>query len=109
MLKLDPNQMQRFRNAVQDEKASFYFVPSSDLKMKIVKNDDPIISQLPQTVKEALLLCKDGAGIVTDSKLVLSFLEGTADERNAYMLSLGEIRVLGVGDMNLTSGSPKIE
>lgn len=109
MLSFDHQQMQRFRKAVNDDEATFFFVPSSDLKRIVTSNDDPIISQLPQHVKEAILLCREGDGIVTDSKLVLSFIEGTIDERNGYMLRMGEIRIVGVGDMKLKNKSPKIE
>jgi hypothetical protein len=103
MLNITAEELQRFKKAIQDEKVQFYFVPNSILKEKVIKGDDPIISQLPKNMKEAVLLCENGNGIYTSSKLVLSFLNNTIDENNKYFLSLGEIRVVGVGDMKISS------
>lgn len=98
-MRLDPETLQRFRNAVRDDKATFIFVPSAALKEMILKQSDPIINSLPKGMPEHLMACPQGSGLATDADLVLKFLEGTLDEKNAYLLSLGEIRVVGVGDM----------
>lgn len=97
----DPDTLQRFRNAIRDDKATFIFVPSALLKEKLLKGDDPILNSLPKGMAEHLLSVPQGGGIATDANLVLKYLEGTLDPKNAHLLSLGEIRVCGVGDMML--------
>jgi hypothetical protein len=103
---LDPASIQRFRNAIKDDKAVFIFIPSAILKEKLAKKSDPVLNSLPLGMAEHILSCPQGSGISTDADLVLKYLEGSVDEKNAYLLSLGEIRVIGVGDISIKS-NPK--
>ncbi len=100
-MKLDPISLQRFRNAIKDDKATFYFVPSPQLRQKVAAGNDPILSQMPKQKIEALLLSDNGSGVVLDPEMVMMYLEDKLDERNAYLFGLGEIRVAGVRDMSI--------
>lgn len=102
-MKFDAETIQRFRNAIRDDEATFIFVPSSLLKEKLIRQDDPLLTALPIGMAEHILSCPQGSGIATDAELILQYLEGTIDKKNAYILSLGEIRVIGVGDMAIKS------
>jgi len=96
---LTKEELQRFRNAINDDKAVFIFIPSSLLKEKLLRGDDSILNELPLGMAEILMGCPVGGGISTDGNLVMKFLDGSIDKQNGYLFSLGEIRVSGLGDM----------
>lgn len=94
--------VQRFRNAIKDEKAIFIFVPSAILKEKLTNKSDPLLNELPDSMVGHLLSCPYGSGIATDTEMILKYLDGTLDKNNSYLFSQGEIRVLGVGGMAMS-------
>lgn len=100
-MKMDPQTLQRFKNATKDDEVVFLFMPSANLKQKLAQGNDPILNQIPKQHIEALFLCGEAIGLPLKTKMVIDYLEGTLDERNEYMLSLGEIRVVGIADMKL--------
>jgi len=98
---MKPEDIERFRKAVKDDKATFFFVPNNLLKDKITEGKDPILTKLPKYVIETLLICGNNSGILIDTNMVVSYLNNKLDKNNAYLLSMGEVRVAGVGDMVL--------
>jgi len=94
---LTADQKNKFKKAV-DGGATFMFRPYASIKSLIAGGNDPIISSLPDFMKEAILMCLDGQGIWLDPKFIIKKLEGNLDSKNSYILSMGEIRVVGAGD-----------
>lgn len=85
--------------ALNDPKITIYFVPSANLKDKVSRDSDPILSKLSSGMKAAILSCTDGIGINLDPSLVLKFIDQTIDNNNKYWLSMGDIKILGYGDV----------
>lgn len=106
---LDPESVAKFRKAAQDDKAVFVFIPSTRLREKIMANDDPVLSSLPPGMAEVILACPNDSGIRLDADLVIRHLTGKTDAANSYLLSLGEIRVLGSGDMVIQTPPPSAD
>ncbi len=98
---MTPEQMQRFRNAIKDNKVDFYFIPSGKMKIKLLEKQDDILNKLPASMITSILSCGPGDGFLIESSLVTKYLDGSLDSNNAYFLSLGEIRVGGIIDMVL--------
>ena len=92
------DQIQQIRNAVKDDKVVFYFVPSQMLKDLILQNTHPIIQDLPQDLK-----------IIFLENMVVSFIEGSLDTNNKFILDNGEIRVVDNNHIRLTGSDLKIK
>jgi len=77
----------------------FYFIPSTELKNRIARGGDLIIDQLPALARKVILTLPTDKGISLYSPTVLKYLEGTLDQRNSYILDLGEIRIQNYGEV----------
>lgn len=53
-MKMDPQTLQRFKNATKDDEVVFLFMPSANLKQKLAQGNDPILNQIPKQHIEAL-------------------------------------------------------
>ena len=104
---MTPEQKEKFAKAFKDNNLVFYFVPSGDMLSRLVSGSDIRLEQMSRWMKIALLNCEQGKGINLDPGLVMRFIDGTIDGRNAYWLKMGEIRVLGAGDMVINRINPK--
>lgn len=100
-MNLSSEQIAKFAKAASDDNAVFCFVPSSLLREKLSSGLDLILSQLPEGMPRIILECPSGQGIRIDGSLVLRYLEGKLDQKNTYLLGLGEILVLNSGDMKI--------
>lgn len=76
-----------------DNEVEFYFVPSAELKNRIVRGGDPIIDKLPKLAKSIILELPFDKGIALYTPMVLKYIEGSLDKNNSYIFDLGEIRV----------------
>lgn len=104
---MTPEQKEKFAKALRDNSLVFYFVPSLDLLNRLTLGSDAMLEKLAKWMKIALLNCEQGKGITLDPSLVMKFVDGTVDSRNAYWLKMGEIRVLGAGDLVINKINPK--
>lgn len=100
------DKIQQIKNAVQDDKVMFYFIPSQRLKDIILQNAHPIIQDLPQDLKIIFL---ENKGIALTNDMVLNFIEGSLDTNNKFILDNGEIRVVDNNHIRLTSSDLKIK
>ncbi|MBC8302108.1 MAG: hypothetical protein H8E55_40875 [Pelagibacterales bacterium] len=97
MSKLD--KIQAIKNAVNDDKVTFYFLPNARLKDLILQNTHPIVQELPQDMKVVFL---ENKGIAITNDMVLTFIDGTIDKNNKFILDNGEIRVVDNNDIRLS-------
>lgn len=98
-MKLTAEQKEKIRNAINDPNIQFYFVPSAEIKSRIVEGSDPILSLLAKNLKIAIMSCSDGLGVSIDPQMILRFINNELDEKNVYWLRMGDIRVIGYGDV----------
>lgn len=75
------------------EEVEFYFLPSAELKRRIVRGGDPIIDKLPTLAKKIFLELEQYKGIALYTPMVLKYIDGTLDRNNSYIFDLGEIRI----------------
>lgn len=71
----------------------FYFVPSAELKNKIVRGGDPILDKLPFLAKKIFLELPQDKGVALLTSMVLKYIDGTLDKNNSYIFDLGEIKI----------------
>ena len=76
-----------------ENEVEFYFLPSAELKNRIIRGGDPIIDKLPVLARKIFLELPDGKGISLYFPMVLKYIDGTLDKNNSYIFDLGEIRV----------------
>ena len=76
-----------------EDEIEFYFVPSAELKNRIVRGGDPILDKLPTLAKKVFLELPQDKGVALYFPMVLKYIEGTLDKNNSYIFDLGEIRV----------------
>lgn len=82
-----------------ENEIEFYFVPSNELKNKIVRGGDPIISKLPDLARTVFLELPQGKGVALYTPMVIKYLDGTLDKNNSYIFDLGEIRVRNANEL----------
>jgi len=75
------------------DEVEFYFLPSQELKRRIVTGGDPVIDKLPTLAKKVFLELEYGKGIALYTPMVLKYIDGTLDKNNSYIFDLGEIRI----------------
>ncbi|MAG24396.1 hypothetical protein CMI47_02355 [Candidatus Pacearchaeota archaeon] len=93
------DKIQAMKNAVSDDSVTFYFLPSARLKDFILQNTHPIVKELPQELKVVFL---ENKGIAIANDMVLTFIDGTIDANNKFILDNGEIRVIDNNDIRLS-------
>jgi hypothetical protein len=81
------------------DEVEFYFLPSPELKRRIIRGDDPIIAKLPYLARKIFLELKEGQGVALYTPMVLKYIDGTLDEKNSYIFDLGEIRIRNEHDI----------
>lgn len=81
------------------DKVEFYFVPSNELRNRIVRGGDPVIDELPALAKKVFLELPYGQGIALYTPMVLKYIEGTLGKKNSYIFDMGEIRVRNEGEL----------
>tara|TARA_B100000614_G_scaffold262909_1_gene300806 strand:+ start:285671 stop:286009 length:339 start_codon:yes stop_codon:yes gene_type:complete len=102
-MSLQDSRRESFIDIAKRDRAKFYFVPYESLRNRISRGGDETVDALPVAIKEAILLCDGNStiGIWLDPKLVAKHVEGTLDKKNAYIFSMGEIRVFGTNELNI--------
>jgi len=81
------------------DEVEFFFLPSAELKNRIVRGGDPIIDALPSMAKRIFLELPDGKGIALYTPMVIKYIDGTLDKNNSYIFDLGEIRVRNANEL----------
>lgn len=81
----------QLRNAIMDNKCVFFVLPTAILKEKIIKASDEKINQLPNELKTLFL---EDKGFYVENDMISKFVDGTLDEKNKYLLSMCDVRVM---------------
>lgn len=76
-----------------ENEVEFYFIPSAELKNRIIRTGDPVIDKLPVMAKRIFLELPQDKGVALYTPMVLKYIDGTLDRNNSYIFDLGEIRV----------------
>lgn len=83
--------MPQIKQLIMNTEVKLYFLPSSELKEQVAKNEHPYVKDMPASRKADIL---SGQGIMVQKKLVLDWLEGNLNDKNCWVLEQGDIRVI---------------
>ena len=81
----------KIKKALLDTSISIYFVPSKKLKKELLDGNNPLLTGIPTTFVSILL---ENKGLVIQKQMLFKWLEGTLDQKNSYMLSNGEVKIV---------------
>jgi len=81
------------------DEIEFFFLPSAELKNRIIRGGDPVIDALPSMAKRIFLELPDGKGIALYTPMVIKYIDGVLDKNNSYIFDLGEIRVRNANEL----------
>jgi hypothetical protein len=81
----------RIENAISDPNTVFFLFPTPRIQQLIMDNVHPYVVAMPQSVKTSLL---EGKAYPVANQMVLDFLKGNLDEKNHFLLSQCELRVM---------------
>jgi len=84
--------LHKIKKSLENREVKIYFLPSKKLKEKIALNNDPMIKGIPESFVSMLL---SGKGIIIQKRMLYDWLAGDLDKKNSYILSNGEIKVVG--------------
>ena len=82
----------KIKKRLEDVNIKIYFLPSQKLKKEISLNNNPLVQGIPKSFVEMLL---SGRGILIQKRMLYDWLAGDLDKKNSYILSNGEINVVG--------------
>jgi hypothetical protein len=81
----------KIKKALLNKDISIYFVPSEKLKKELLAGNNPMIQGIPKTFVTILL---ENKGLVIQKQMLFKWLEGKLDQKNSYMLSNGEVKIV---------------
>ena len=84
--------LKKIREKLKDKNIVIYFYPSVTLRQEISNGTNLLLQKMPKTFVSVLL---EGKGIIIAKSMLYSYLAGTLDEKNSFILNNGEIRILG--------------
>lgn len=84
----------KIKQSIEGKIVPFYFVPSAKLLEMCALNQHPWVQALGKS-RDIFL---KGDTYLLHQDMIVKYLEGTLDERNTWLLSMGDIRVYGVTD-----------
>lgn len=85
------NRLPEIKKILFDEKVTVYFFPSANLRQMVAKGEHPLLKEMPDVFKSMIL---EGKGILIQKIMVYNWLRGKLDNKNAFVLSNGELRVV---------------
>lgn len=92
--KLTPQQIQALRGVLEKQNPEFLIVPSAEFRDLLVKQQH--MFGMSEFIKAELI---SGKGIRIDYEMVLEWLDGKLDARNAFVLNNCEIMLEGMGSL----------
>ncbi len=87
-----PEQISSIKEKIARDDVEFFYVPSTDIRYRLAKGDDPELNKINSEIKAIIL---EGHAFKISKSMVIAYLAGTLDKMNSFMLSNGEIRVEG--------------
>jgi len=82
----------KIKKSLLDTNIVIYFVPSDKLKKELLSGTNPLLQGIPKSYVSVFL---EGKGLIIQKRMLFEWLEGKLDDKNSYMLSNGEIKVVG--------------
>lgn len=101
----DPNQTQdkatkrdigKIKKILLEKEVTIFYKASPDFIELLVADANPLVKQIPKPFKEILIT---GQGIRIQKRMMLDWIEGSLDDKNAFVLANGEISL--VQDKNI--------
>jgi hypothetical protein len=83
--------MKKIESVILRDDIFLYFLPSVNLKNIVAKGEAQVVKDLPDVHKASIL---SGEGIYIQKRMVLAWIQGKLDEKNAFILSNGDIRMI---------------
>jgi hypothetical protein len=81
----------KIKKVLLNKDISIYFVPSEKLKKELISGNNPLLQGIPKTFVTILL---DDKGLVIQKQMLFKWLEGKLDQKNSYILSNGEVKIV---------------
>lgn len=88
--KFSQEEVNKLKSFIKGKDVPFFFIPSSNLREMISRNEHPYIKKLPDIVKSIYL---SGRGYLIHQDTVVKYMEGTLDIKNTFIFDNGEIRI----------------
>ena len=82
----------KIKKSLLDTNIVIYFIPSDKLKKEMLAGTNPLLQGMPKSYVSVLL---ENKGLVIQKRMLFEWLEGKLDDKNSYMLSNGEIKIVG--------------
>jgi len=82
----------KIKKALLDQNIVIYFIPSDKLKKEMLAGTNPLLQGIPKSYVSAFL---ENKGLVIQKRMLFEWLEGKLDDKNSYILSNGEVKVVG--------------
>ena len=92
MTNFTSQQMLAIKEKISRDDVEFFYVPSADIRSRIVKGDDVELNKINNDLKTIIL---EGHAFKISRDMVIRYIEDTLDKMNTFMLNNGEIRVEG--------------
>ena len=87
----------KIKEALLNVNIKVYFVPSEELKKELSLDNNPLLKGIPKSYISVFL---ENKGIIIQKRMLFEWLEGSLDKKNSYILSNGEIKIIGT-DKNI--------
>jgi len=81
----------KIKQIIMNDNVRLYFIPSPELRDLAAKGKHPLLKHLPSARKMDIL---SGRGISIQKRLVWKWLNNELDDKNSFILSRGEVRVV---------------
>ena len=82
----------RIKEKLLDTSLVVYFIPSTKLKKELISGSNPLLEGITKSYISVFL---ENKGLIIQKRMLFEWLEGTLDKKNSYLLSNGEIRIVG--------------
>ena len=86
----------KHRQILDDPNVELFLLPTPKMQQMIALNEHPIIKSLTDHTKANFMA---GYGIPIETKMAIAYSENTLDEKNKFLLDLGEIRIFGAEEV----------
>lgn len=86
------NSLPKIKKALMDKNIEIYFYPSKELRNMIISGSNPKLQGIAKGVAN-ILISENGMRIAKG--MLFNWLDGSLDEKNSFLLSMGEIKVVG--------------
>ena len=96
--KLNLEKVAKIKNFIKDRDIPFYFLPSTQLREMILKDEEPHIKKLNKNLKIGFL---EGKPYLFHQDLIIKYLEDNIDENHKFLFDHGEIRIYGNDDIKI--------